>query len=555
MPGTIVAGALENCVHVAGIVGFLRIAEQLGYETVFLGAAVKLDRFVEAVEKYRPQIVGVSYRLTPDIGRNVLEELRLKLEKRSLMDSVYLFGGTPPMCEIAQEMGWFDRCFSGSENPDEVWAYLRGDSVTSETQDFGSNLLDRLEKKHPYPLLRHHFGLPSLTDTVDGVRRIAESGVLDVISIAPDQNAQECFFRPKEMDSALDGAGGVPIRSADDLTAICEASHCGNFPLLRIYSGTRDLISWAEVSTSTIANAWAVVPLCWYSSLDGRSKRTPEEAIYENQAAMKWHALRGIPVEVNEAHHWALRDSHDVTSVLMAYLAAYNAKKMGVNHYVAQYMFNTPAGISPEMDLAKIMAQIEMVESLHGPDFFSFRQVRAGLLHLSPNLSRAKGQLAASTLIALVVSPHIIHVVGYCEGDHAATADEVIESCEIVRGVLKNSHNSMPGLIGSAAMYKRKGELLAEAGLLLKSISSLCECDEDPYSSPQVIARAIASGLLDAPHLEGNQYALGEMRTQIVDGAVVCVDPATGELIDEQRRLEMLSSRVSWEATPLGRSQ
>ncbi len=553
MPGTIVAGALGNCVHVAGTAGFLSIAEQMGYRTVFLGAAVPVDKLVEAVERHRPQIVGVSYRLTPEVGKRLLDELKRKLEKRGLMDATFVFGGTPPMCEVAEEAGWFDRCFSGLENPEEVWAYLRGDTGRSETRGYGHNLMDRLERKHPYPLLRHHFGLPSLEETLDGVRRIAEAGVLDVISIAPDQNAQESFFRPEEMDPALDGAGGVPVRSAEDLSAIYSASRCGSYPLVRIYSGTRDLIAWAEVATKTVANAWAAIPLCWYSALDGRSKRTPEEAIRENQAAMKWYALRGIPVEVNEPHHWSLRDSHDVTSVVMAYLAAYNARQMGVSRYVAQYMFNTPPRTSPAMDLAKIQAQIEMVESLHGPDFFSLRQVRAGLLHLSPHLSRAKGQLAASTTIALSVAPHIIHVVGFCEGDHAATPDEVVESCEIVNGVLRNCHPGAQELIGGPAVVARKRELLAEAEFLLRAISDLGDGDEDPYSSPRVIARAISLGLLDAPHLKGNAYALGAMCTRLVDGAVVCVDPESGEPVDERKRLDTLSSRASWQATPLGR--
>jgi len=547
MPGTIVAGALGNCVHVAGTAGFLRIAEQLGYETVFLGAAVPVDVFADAIKRYKPEIVGIGYRLTPEVGAKLLIEFRHTLEERGLTDARFVLGGTPPMCEEADKLGWFDRCFNGLENPAEVWAYLRGDTVTSDPEDYGDSLMKRLARKHPYPLLRHHFGLPSLEDTVDGVRLIAESKVLDVLSGAPDQNAQESFFRPEEMDPMLDGAGGVPIRSAEDLSAIYKASRRGNHPLLRIYSGTRDLVAWAEVASKTIANAWAAIPLCWYSMLDGRSKRTPEEAIRENQAAMKWYAQRGIPVEVNEPHHWALRDSHDVTSVAMSYLAAYNAKKMGVSQYVAQYMFNTPAGMSPEMDLAKIQAQIEIVESLHGPEFISLRQVRAGLLHLSPHLSRAKGQLAASTMLALAVSPHIIHVVGYCEGDHAANADEVIESCEIVNGVLKNCHDHMQILTGSATVNERRQKLLAEAELLLKAISNLREGDEDPYSSPKVITRAIAAGILDAPHLRGNPYARGGMLTRIIDGAVISVDPATGEPIDEQKRLEMLSSQASTE--------
>lgn len=542
MPGTIVAGALGNCVHVAGVAGFLNVAERLGYKTVFLGAAVPVERFVEEIAKHRPEVVGISYRLTPEVGRKLLDDLYCSLEERDLLDAIYVFGGTPPVCEVAADMNWFDKCFSGLENPEDVWAYLRGGSQIPDPASYERNLLGRLARKHPYPLLRHHFGLPNLEDTIKGVRRIAESGVLDVISIAPDQNAQESFFRPEEMDPALGGAGGVPLRSENDLVSLADASQCGNYPLLRIYSGTRDLIDWAEIASNTIANAWAAIPLCWYSALDGRSKRTPEDTIRENQAAMAWHAQRGIPVEVNEPHHWALRESHDVISVVMAYLAAYNAKKMGVSHYVAQYMFNTPPGMSPEMDLAKIQAQIEMVESLHGPEFFSFRQIRAGLLHLSPRLLMAKGQLAASTAVALAVSPNIIHVVGYCEGDHAATADEVIESCEIVNGVLRNCHGGMSGMIGSPAVQSRKCKLLSEAELLLKAISALGEGDEDPYSSPRVIARAIAFGILDAPHLRGNSYACGRLSTRLIDGAVFCIDPETGRPINEKRRLETLQS-------------
>jgi hypothetical protein len=269
------------------------------------------------------------------------------------------------------------------------------------------------------------------------------------------------------MDPALDGAGGVPIRTREDLIRIYEASRTGNYPLLRIYSGTRDLIKWAEMALETINNAWAAIPLCWYNALDGRSTRAPEEAIAQNQAAMRWYAERGIPVEVNEAHHWSMRDAHDTLSVVMAYLAAYNARAMGVKHYIAQYMFNSPPSMYGSMDLAKMLAQMEMIESLHGDEFVSMRQVRAGLLHFSPDLQTAKGQLAASTVLALALQPHIIHVVGFCEGDHAATADDVIESCQIVRGVLRNCLFGMPEMGADPKVQERKQELIAEAEVLL----------------------------------------------------------------------------------------
>jgi hypothetical protein len=42
---------------------------------------------------------------------------------------------------------------------------------------------------------------------------------------------------------------------------------------------------------------------------------------------MRWHAEHGIPVEMNESHHWSLRDSPDSVAVVAAYLAAYNARE------------------------------------------------------------------------------------------------------------------------------------------------------------------------------------------------------------------------------------
>ena len=65
---TVVAGALGECVHVAGISNFLRLAEMAGWRTVFLGPAVPVDRFIRAIEEEKADLVGVSYRRTPETG-------------------------------------------------------------------------------------------------------------------------------------------------------------------------------------------------------------------------------------------------------------------------------------------------------------------------------------------------------------------------------------------------------------------------------------------------------------------------------------------------------
>ena len=249
------------------------------------------------------------------------------------------------------------------------------------------------------------------------------------------------------MDRRLDGTGGVPIRTREDLEMIYAATQYGNYPRLRIYAGTRNLLKWAKLSVETIDNAWGTIPLFWYSQLDGRSERTLEEAIEENRQVIKWYGERNIPVEINESHQWSLRECSDVMAVVDFYIAAYNAKKLGVKKYIAQFMFNTPRLTLGKADLAKMLAKKAMIDELEDENFVYLAQVRAGLTHFSIDMDVAKGQLAASTLLALALKPQIIHVVSFTEADHAATPEDVIESCKIVRGVLKNAGSRYDNLL------------------------------------------------------------------------------------------------------------
>jgi len=143
-----------------------------------------------------------------------------------------------------------------------VLAYLKEDfSVARQDISYPQTTIERIHWKSPYPLLRHHFGLPDLESTRLGIEKIAEAKALDVISLGVDQDAQENFFHPERQDPRRKGAGGVPVRSAEDYRLLYEASRRGNFPLMRTYSGTDDFIRQAEVFTETIHNAWCAIPL------------------------------------------------------------------------------------------------------------------------------------------------------------------------------------------------------------------------------------------------------------------------------------------------------
>ncbi len=533
----ILACTLGNCVHVAGTMNFLGLAENEGYNTEFLGMGVSIDDLILNIKKKNPDIVALSYRLTPKPLIEVLKELKFKMNSINSKDIIWLFGGTEPSGLVAKESGIFDKIFYGNEDIDEVIHYLKGGEY-SKTEEYPRDIISRINSKYPYPVLRHHLGLSTIEETVEAIEKIAEAKVLDVISIAPDQNAQEFFFDQEKMDKRLDSAGGVPLRSPEDFKRLYNAAQRGNYPLLRSYSGTKNIIPFAEVLNETINNAWCAVPLFWYSELDGRGPRKVKDAIRENQEVMKWHGKRNIPVEVNDPHHWSLRDAHDAIGVADAYLVAYNAKAMGVRDYIAQYMFNVPASISPEMDLAKFLAKIELVESLQDENFRVYRQARAGLASFPSDLNQAKGQLAASSYLAMTIKPHIYHVVGFCEAHHAATADDIIESAMIVRGVLRNEFLGAIDMTKDANVQRRKEELIEEAMIIIASIKFIGSKAIDPLVDPETLTKAVEIGILDAPHLKGNKAAKGSLNTRVISGAMYAYDNKEKRIIGERERID-----------------
>ncbi len=537
----IIGASIGNCVHVGGVLNFLKLAEEKGFKTKFLGPAVSVKYLLDAVYESEPEMVAVGYRLTPEAGYNLMKRLKAGVDERGLKKSKFLFGGTLPVAEEAKKVGLFDKIFNGKESLEEIYAFLEGKDYNKVSEYKSGSLLERMEYKKPYPLIRHHFGLPDLTKTIAGIKKIAESKVLDIISLGPDQNAQESFFRPEEMDESEKGAGGVPVRSRDDFKSLFAASQRGNYPLMRCYSGTRDVFKMAQMLRDTINNAWAAVPLSWYNKLDGRGPRGLRESIRENQLLMKWHGERDIPVEVNESHHWSLRDAHDTIAVVMAFLAAYNAKKMGVSNYISQYMFNNPAATSISMDIAKMLAKQEMIDELVDDKFKVYTQVRAGLASFPPDMDKARGQLALSTFTGMALKPDIVHVVAYSEADHAATPEDVIASCYIARQIIEKCLNNYPDMNADSRIQSRKEELIKEVRIILSTLDNFSDApDVDSWADPLALCRAIKSGLIDAPHLKGNSEGAGILTTKMVEGACYAYDYKQDKIITEAERIEKL---------------
>ncbi|MDZ7837280.1 MAG: hypothetical protein U5N58_04610 [Actinomycetota bacterium] len=118
---------------------------------------------------------------------------------------------------------------------------------------------------------------------------------------------------------------------------------------------------------------------------------------------------------------------------------------MGVRVYVSQYMFNTPPETSFIMDLGKMLAKVQMIEQLHDEGFTSLRQTRTGLYSYPADYDEGKAQLATSTMLQMQLEPHIVHVVAYCEANHAAKTEDIIESSIIARKAITNCLSGMSG--------------------------------------------------------------------------------------------------------------
>lgn len=102
--GTVIIGTVKGDLHDIGkniVATMLRIA---GFEVIDLGVDVPAEKFVEAVEKYRPDILGMSALLTTVIGeiKHVIDSLK----SRGLRDKVkVIVGGAAVTASFAKEVG------------------------------------------------------------------------------------------------------------------------------------------------------------------------------------------------------------------------------------------------------------------------------------------------------------------------------------------------------------------------------------------------------------------------------------------------------------------
>ena len=645
----VLAGSIGDCVHSLGVESFAEWMEDRGegFMAVKLGPAVPIEDVINKIRESRPEIVAISMRLgdlhvDKLIGEFIEKAARYRLLPRE-SGIRYAFGGLRPAANLVRAMtglpveedkfsppedrnynleeiaenygdidafqGFFSLIVDDFITMEELEAFAADTKVMNEKEEeeWADTLLERIQQvreRENRPIIRAHIGIAadSIEPTVAAVEMLADARCLEIVSLAPDQPAQEYlakFVRGEEdPEKYLKGQGGVPIRSKEDLQRLKDATQRGNYPMTRIYSGTDELVELAKLYEGSFRMPFPAVPIFFYNEMDGRGPISIRDSFDEHFDVMRWWAAIDKPVEINDPHQWQLRNSTDDLLVTDHTIAGVIALKLGIRQYVMQMMYDLPPGTSGLNDLAKFQAAYELLEPLTRRfDFDIVKETRGGLSDFPPNLDKAKGHLAVSTYWQMYIEPDIVHVVSFSEAHHEAKAEDIIESCDIVKQVFEDFYrDDKPDIWQDPRLIGRKRRLKVGAMYNLLHLALiggyegpvnldnffhwaispeeaqnrdhprewernfetmlLSFVDETNYPTGQcgmvsadTLDLALQVGLFQAPQitvLDRRYEMVGKCRTKIVDGGCV-IDEFDGiKVADEIERVDMVRERSPW---------
>lgn len=598
--------------HTLGLSILSQLLEECGYDIfiadVSISEAVDSISNIHSFEIFKKWIidnkithVGFSYRLDPKqaleiFGRlvyRIKNDKILSIEKAGLVREIY-FAGLPESCELVEKefKGRF-KTFRGDEIPVETLQKLgipddliprsvRESSVYDELRlDFGKKLIEeerhlgmlpfkeydyegygtskdhlikRLDAARTFrqlPLTRVHAG-PYIKDREkalalfsDWLKKLAKSQFLDIVSVGSSQLSQSRFG---ENWGDLPNGGGVPFNSEFELRAIREDA---SPMLVRSYSATKNIPNMAKILEENLNTAWHALSLWWFNQIDGRGPLTVREGLSEHVETLRYIAQTGKPYEPNIPHHFAFRGCDDVTYVVSSYMAARAAKMAGIKYLVLQNMLNTPKSTWGVKDIAKARVLLRLVRSLEDKNFRVIYQPRAGLDYFSPDVNKAKMQLAAVTALMADVEPEkensleIIHVVSFSEALFLATPDVIRESIQIVKAALKHypeyrKKNDIHDLLSSRELDGISDELWEEANVLVRDMEKNVK---NVYTS-QGLYTLFKMGYFPVPYLwEGREEFSNAVNwtTKIIDGGV-CVVKESGKKMNIRDRMARIKN-------------
>ena len=596
--------------HTLGLAAIDEILQECGFKTIIAKSVVSkafsnpgkddnsslIQRWIQ---KNNIRVLGFSYRLNVDDAVLLFQKLMYQLNDRKLLGDNQLkkvcFAGLPDACDRIKHL-YKNKVgvFYGDEVPLESLEILGIDSslvpcdLTTRhpydlalesfgediiqkadyesvklidrhtVKDYGSRkerLIDRIKhskENHLPPIIRAHAGpyqqnrTDAVKQFVDWACRLAQGGLLDVLSIGTSQLTQEKFG--EEWDGLPNG-GGVPINSPEEYQAVYDASRP---MLIRTYAGTRNTKELARMYEDTINIAWHALSLWWFSQIDGRGPNSVLDNLKEHFDTISYIASTNKPYEPNVPHQFAFRLSDDISYVVTSVLAARVAKKLGIRDFILQIMLNDPKDTWGVNDLAKARAALSLVRQLEDADFKVYLQTRAGLDYLSHDPGKAKVQLAAVTALmddiepCNTLSPEIIHVVSYSEGRHLATPRIIEESIRITRHALDTYRRlRIKGDVDDMSEHsevKERMTYLVEGAI--EVLTTIEDCIENPYT-PQGFHDIFKTGFLPVPQLMYCREEFPEAvrwQTKVRNGRVDIYDD--GKMVSPYERMQHIKGGI-----------
>lgn len=527
-----VATSLANDPHTEGMHNAGKIAAMDGIECKILPPSLDYGVFYEAIDKYSPKYIGLSYRQNEIVAIHELFKVLSYFTETGLVkesDGVkIIFAGLPKTIKILEErknelplgiilckastnvlervtetVDFFEIKNHREEIIQKVYEELvpkgielfdqladeavRGDDYKNEpplnvpSLKAMGDYVTRI-KESPFPVLRSHFGIPSdsIRPTVEGIKELAEARVIDEVSLGSSDLSQRYFGHP-EMFERMKNDGGVPYKDYDDLVALFQASRRGNYPGVKPYCHVTDLVHFVHqcLDAGMLKGVHQAVPLYWFNELDGRGPSNVRDSIKEHFAAVRELAKEHIPVEMNDPNQWSSRLAHDTIIVTSYALISAVMTMCGVENMVLQMQFNKPKETGDYADIAKMTAGLEMAKRIsmgrRSPATI-LRETRTGIESLSVDMARAKWQLARSTFLQMCVDPHIIHIVSYCEANYAARPADIIDSSKLIRRAVRLFRENKEDIMKETnvpVVQERKDYLIKESTYLVNEIAKL----------------------------------------------------------------------------------
>lgn len=600
-------------VHTLGITTIGNLLRDCGYKVII--ANDEVARAVEIVDTLNSSSfishwirennitrLGFSYRLDPQNGFDFFCKLYHQLIENKLLEKDggpikhVFFAGLPDTCALIDAF-FHDKIvtFPGDEKPVESlsalgvpkekiptelselseydkmrWDFAKGliesaiyrkqkpldhlGYITAGKQ--GDSLLNRLEyciKRNSLPLIRAHVGpyFPNRNEALkvfdSWVKDLAQSKLLDVLSIGTSQLTQSNF---EENWEGKPNGGGVPINSRAEYAHIRKTA---SPMLVRTYAGTKYVPWLAQIHEETLNISWHALSLWWFSEIDGRGENTVLENLNEHAETIRYIASTNKPMEPNVPHHFAFRGTDDISYIISGYVASKFAKRLGIRLLILQDMLNTPKHTTGIEDLAKARVMLKLVRELEDDSFHVLLQTRAGLDYFSPDLEKAKVQLAAVTALMDDIepnndnSPEIIHVVSYSEAIRLATPPVIKESIQITLSALREYRiKKKMGLVHNmkynTLLEDRVQELLDECRESIKII----ETSIRNLYSPKGLFTLFKNGFFPVPALYDplNKFPLAtKYKTAIKKGGIRVVDD-NGEVLYTPIRYSQIISNL-----------